>query len=332
MPFLTLNSFIEFPKLGWRFAIDETLAEFRIGGTDITIRWYGLLIAIGFVLAIVYGLWRAKDLGIDPDRMIDIALITTPIAFIGARLYYVFFSDSVEYYLDDPVSILRVWEGGLGIYGGIIFAFVFGPLVCRLCKQSPLAMMDLASIGFLIGQAFGRWGNFFNQEAFGGNTNLPWGMTGDIIQMGMHGSNYDTALPVHPTFLYESLWCVLGFVLLHILSKRMYKFKGQLFCSYLVWYGIGRFLIESTRTDSLMLGTMKVSQLVAIVAIVGGALFALLLYRRSKALPKTLLADGEESEQIEEEEERAEKTAEEPAEEAAEAATTEEEEEHGNEN
>ena len=290
---LTLAHYIEFPKFGWKLPLDDTLVQFHIGGMDLTIKWYGVMIAIGFILAVMYGLHRAKDFGLDPDRMIDIALVTTPIAFVGARLYYVFFSADAATYLADPVSILEIWNGGLGIYGGIIFAFVFGPLICRWRKQSPLAMMDIAAMGFLIGQACGRWGNFFNQEAFGGNTTLPWGMTGDIIQAGTHGTGYDTALPVHPTFLYESLWCILGFVILHIISKRLYKFKGQLFCGYLIWYGVGRFFIEATRTDSLMIGTMKASQLVAILAIVGGATALWFLYRRSQALPMTLITDSD---------------------------------------
>lgn len=330
---MTLAHYIEFPKLGWKLPLDDTLAEFRIGGMDITIKWYGVMIAIGFVLAVMYGLYRAKDFGFDPDRMIDIALVTTPIAFVGARLYYVFFSADVADYLADPVSILKIWEGGLGIYGGVIFAFAFGPLICRWRKQSPLAMMDIASMGFLIGQACGRWGNFFNQEAFGGNTDLPWGMTGDVIKAGFHGSGYDTDLPVHPTFLYESLWCILGFVLLHILSKRMYKFKGQLFCSYIIWYGVGRFFIESTRTDSLMIGTMKASQLVAILAILGGALGLWLLHRRTQALPKTLLADGDTTLDLPAEDgEQAEEGADIHADESANEENPEEETDNGNEN
>lgn len=289
---LTLSHYIEFPNLGFKLFLNDTLAQFKLFGTQFTIKWYGVLIAIGFMLAIMYGVYRAKDFGLDADRMIDIALITTPIAFIGARLYYVFFSADVAAYLADPVSILEIWKGGIGIYGGIIFAFAFGPLICRWRRQSPLAMMDIAAMGFLIGQAVGRWGNFFNQEAFGGNTDLPWAMTGDIIQSGIHGSGYDTALPVHPTFLYESLWCILGFILLHVMSKRLYKFKGQIFCSYAIWYGIGRFFIEGTRTDSLMIGTMKASQLVAVLAVVGGGIALAILNRRAQALPKTLSPDN----------------------------------------
>lgn len=305
MPLSLLTHYIEFPKLGWKFSINDTLIE--IG--SFSVKWYGVLIAVGFLLAVLYGLHRAKDFDLNPDKMIDTALLTTLVAFVGARLYYVLFSGRLAEYLADPLSILEVWQGGLGIYGGIIFAFVFGFLFCKLFKVSFLSMADIASLGFLIGQAVGRWGNFFNQEAFGGNTDLPWGMTGDVIASGINGDGYNTFLPVHPTFLYESLWCILGFVLLHILSKKLYKFKGQIFCCYLMWYGCGRFLIESVRTDSLMLGTMRVSQLVAIVAVLGGGILLLLLRRRADALPKALAvadttentAEAEESETNEEE-------------------------------
>ncbi len=286
-----LSSYIEFPKLGWKLPIDDTVIEFTLFGNDFTIKWYGVLIAIGFLLAVLYGLKRAKDFDLNPDKMLDTALLTTVLAFVGARLYYVFFSDRLAEYLADPITILEVWNGGLGIYGGIIFAFVFGMLFSKLFKVKFLAMADIASLGFLIGQAVGRWGNFFNQEAFGGNTDLPWGMTGDIIASGINGDGYDPSLPVHPTFLYESLWCILGFVVLHILSKRLYKFKGQIFCSYLIWYGVGRFAIESLRTDSLMAGTMRASQLVAVLAVVLGVILFFVLRRREMSLPASLVEE-----------------------------------------
>ena len=285
MPITTLSSFIEFPNLGWKFHISDSISLFG----NFSIKWYGLLIAIGFLLAILYGLKRAESFGIDPDRMIDVALLTVPVAFIGARLYYVFFSDSLAEYLADPISIIKVWEGGLAIYGGIIVAFVFGPLMCKLRKVKIWAMFDLTALGFLIGQGIGRWGNFFNQEAFGANANLPWAMTGDVIQNGHPDLVYNHALPVHPTFLYESLWCLLGFVLLHILSKRVVRrFDGMIFCGYMVWYGTGRFLIEGLRTDSLMVGILRVSQLIAIVAVVLGIVLFFILRRYSLSLPKTL--------------------------------------------
>ncbi len=293
---LTLSHYIEFPKLGWRFPLDDTLAEFQVFGQDFAIKWYGLLIALGFLLAVVSALRRADEFGLNSDRLIDVTLLSTIMGFIGARLYYVLFSGNLDAYLDDPLSILQVWKGGLGIYGGIIFAFAFGALFCKLFKVSFLSMCDMAALGFLIGQAVGRWGNFFNQEAFGGNTDLPWGMTGDVIASGANGSGYDTFSPVHPTFLYESLWCILGFVLLHILSKRAYNFKGEIFCGYVIWYGAGRFFIESVRTDSLMLGTIKVSQLVAILAVLGGAVMALILRRRALSLPAVLVTESADEE------------------------------------
>lgn len=281
-----LTHFIEFPNLGWKFEISPDVFP----NSPISIKWYGLLIAIGFLLAVVYGLKRADQFGVNPDKIIDVALPTVLLAFLGARLYYVLFCGRLEEYLADPLSILRIWEGGIGIYGGIITTFLVGPLMCKLFKVDTLGMFDLASLGFLIGQGIGRWGNFFNQEAFGGNTDLPWAMTGDIIQNGHLDLAYDHALPVHPTFLYESLWCLLGFVLLHILSKKAYRVKGQIFCGYMVWYGIGRFLIESLRTDSLMTGTIKTSQLVAVLAVALGVGLYLFLSRRAVALPKELEA------------------------------------------
>lgn len=311
MTLTTLSSFIEFPNLGWKFNVSDSIPLFG----DYSIKWYGLLIAVGFLLAILYGLKRAEFFGIDPDRMIDVALLTVPVAFIGARLYYVFFSDHLAEYLADPISILKVWEGGLAIYGGIIVAFVFGPLMCKLKKVKIWAMFDLTALGFLIGQGIGRWGNFFNQEAFGANTTLPWGMTGDVIQSGHADLVYNHALPVHPTFLYESLWCLLGFVLLHILSKRIVRrFDGMIFCGYMVWYGTGRFFIEGLRTDSLMVGILRVSQLIAIIAVLLGIILFFVLRRYSLSLPKTLFVavkegaddQGEDEEEAEESDEEAE--------------------------
>ena len=285
MSLLTLTNWIAFPALDWQFNISDGFSLFGL-----SIKWYGVLIAIGFLSAVIYGIKRAPEFGINADKMIDAVLVCTLMGFVGARLYYVFFSSNVQAYLDNPLSILYVWEGGLGIYGGIIFAFLSGILMCRICKLPFLAMCDLASLGFLIGQSIGRWGNFFNQEAFGGNTTLPWGMTGNVIQQGVNGTDYDVTMPVHPTFLYESLWCLLGFVLLHILSKRIYRFKGEIFCGYLVWYGTGRFFIESLRTDSLMMGTLRASQLVAVIAVLLGIVLFIFLRQHQHALPKALLS------------------------------------------
>lgn len=278
---------VEFPNLGLEFYLSRGFTVFGFH-----IYWYAVIIACGLMLAVLYGMKNAKGFGIDQDRMLDVALITIPFAFLGARLYYVLFSGRLDWYLDDLVRVLNVRDGGLGIYGGIIVAFVVGTLACRWRKVNVLAMFDVASLGFLIGQGIGRWGNFFNQEAFGGNTDLPWGMTGDIIRSGQNGAGYILTQPVHPTFLYESLWCLLGFVLLHILFKKAYKFNGMLFCGYAVWYGVGRFLIESLRTDSLMTGGLRTSQIVAVVAVAGGAALFGYLYWRYRRTAKEEIPHG----------------------------------------
>lgn len=320
-----MENYIEFPGLGLRFPLSPDIFTIPIGG-GITIKWYGVLIALGFLLAMIYGLRRSKSFGIDPDRMIDVVLVSAIFAFIGARLYYVLFSEDRAAYFADPLSILQVWKGGLGIYGGVIFAFLTALWMCKVRKVDTLRMFDLASIGFLIGQGIGRWGNFFNQEAFGSNTTMPWGMTGNIIQSGMNGSGYTLSQPVHPTFLYESLWCLAGFILLHILSKKFYKFRGEIFASYIMWYGLGRAWIEGLRTDSLMLGTMRVSQLVAILSVIGGAVLLFVFRSMEQRSPKDLfveepaptipLADEETEEMTESAEENAQ------AEEASETAET----------
>lgn len=249
-----------------------------------TLYWYGILIAIGFCLAAVYGFFNAKRFNIDSDRMVDVVLVTLPIAILCARLYYVIF------YEDGFVSFKEffgIGEGhgfsGLAIYGGVIGAAVVGGIMCKLRKVKILDMFDLASLGFLIGQGVGRWGNFVNQEAFGGLTGSDfWGMqsANTIAECGVG--------MVHPCFLYESFWCILGFVLLHLLSKKR-KFSGQIALAYCVWYGFGRAIIESLRTDSLMIGPFKVSMLLSIALCVGGAVVYFLVERKLKinAVQKT---------------------------------------------
>lgn len=280
-----MDSYISFPKLGWTFPIDEILVFI----TDkISVRWYGLLIAVGFLLAVIYAMRNAHRFELKKDPMLDVVLVCTVAAFVCARLYYVLFSQDRAAYFADPIRILYVWEGGLAIYGGVIGAFVTALWICPLRKVDTLRMFDIASIGFLIGQAVGRWGNFFNQEAFGGNTDLPWGMSGSWISSPFNPTTgYDRSLPVHPTFLYESLWCVVGFVLLHIVSRKAYRFKGQLFSLYIMWYGTGRFFIELLRTDSLYLFTMKVSCLVAALSVLGGAILYGVLKNRANHLSKS---------------------------------------------
>ncbi len=325
-----MTDYISFPGLGWKFNISPTIVEFQLFGIEFSLKWYGLLIAIGFLLAVIYALKRCKEFEVDGDALIDVTLVSALFAFLGARLYYVLFSSERSEYFSDPLSIFRVWEGGLAIYGGIIFAFGTAIWMCRVRKVNLLAMCDIASIGFLIGQAIGRWGNFFNQEAFGGNTTLPWGMSGSIIKAGTNGSGYNTALPVHPTFLYESLWCLLGFIVLHLISKKAYKFKGELFSLYIMWYGAGRLVIEGLRTDSLYFGAIRISQLIAGLSILGGLVLFFLLRSRANASPKDLFPVEQEAgatvplrEDIEEEEEIEGEEAEEVEEEEEEVSPTE---------
>ena len=245
------------------------------------IYWYGILIAIGFLLALLYALKRARPLGVDPDRMVDVVLVAAPVGILGARAFYILFSDSLTFR-----DFFQIHEGGLAVYGGIIASVLAGAVMCRLRKVSFPAMLDLASLGFLIGQCIGRWGNFFNQEAYGRFTGSSWwGMGSDKIMAEMdplHGAGGEILL-VHPCFLYESLWCLLGFILLHILSKHR-KFKGEILLAYASFYGLGRMIIEGLRTDSLYLGSIRISQLIAGAAFVaGGAALLYLLHKKKKA-------------------------------------------------
>lgn len=273
------NTVYHVTLFGLEFDINRVAFTLPIGD-GWPIYWYGILIAIGFLLALIYCLKRARPLGVDPDRMIDVVLVAAPVGIIGARAFYILFSDTVTF-----KDFFSIHEGGLAIYGGIIAAVLAGAVMCKIRKVDFFSMLDLAALGFLIGQCIGRWGNFFNQEAYGGYTGSSWwGMGSDKIMAEMdplHGS--DTILLVHPCFLYESLWCLIGFILLHILSKHR-KFKGEIFLAYASFYGFGRMIIEGLRTDSLMLGSIRISQLIAGIAFVaGGAALLAILYKKKKA-------------------------------------------------
>jgi phosphatidylglycerol:prolipoprotein diacylglycerol transferase len=267
---------ITFPGLGnWKFYIPTDV--FSVGNFRIT--WYGLLIAIGLVLAMFYAMKRAKDFKITVDDLTDVLIFSLIFAIVGARLYYVVFDPNRSVDYKSFLDVISLWNGGLAIYGGFIGAFVTAYIVCRIKKISVGSMFDIAALGFLIGQAIGRWGNFVNQEAYGSiTTKLPWRM--GIIDANIYDSTFGKLITVNPCFLYESLWCVLGFILLHIYSKKHRKFNGEIFLMYVMWYGFGRFFIEGLRTDSLMIGaTVKVSQLLAAVLFV--AALIIYIYKRS---------------------------------------------------
>ncbi|MGN0674281.1 MAG: prolipoprotein diacylglyceryl transferase [Oscillospiraceae bacterium] len=280
---------ISFPKLNIEIPVYST--AFTIFGFEI--KWYGLLIMLGLLFAVVYCFRRMKSFGIDDDRANDVVFVGFIGAVIGARLYYVLMM--WDNYKDNLSSIFSIRDGGLAIYGGLIGAVLFGAIAAKIRKVRLMPLLDLAGIGFLIGQTFGRWGNFFNHECFGSNTTLPWGMTSPRIQaqlkasadtiLSSTGVTVDPSLPVHPCFLYESLWCLIGFIILHIYSKHR-KFDGELFFMYIGWYGLGRMIIEGLRTDSLMVGHLRISQLVAGICVVIS--IAAIIYKRNK-----IRVDGE---------------------------------------
>lgn len=273
---------LEFPGLGLKLNLNPT--AFSIG--SFSVAWYGIIIAVGFLLALVYGLKYAKKVGVNPDKMIDVVIGGIIGGIVGARLYYVLFSWSE--YKDDLLKIFRIWEGGLAIYGGLIGAILVGALVCKWRKVKLTAMLDLAGPGFLIGQCIGRWGNFVNIEAYGTNTTLPWGMTSAKISSDYYAGRlnidpaitFDPDLPVHPCFLYESLWCLIGFLVIFFLIAKRRRFDGEVFLSYIAWYGAGRVIIEGLRTDSLLIpGTrLRVSQILA-GALVIAAIAAIIVLR-----------------------------------------------------
>lgn len=249
---------------------------FTIPGTDFEIYWYGFLICIGMLLAMIYGFKKMKSAGIDPDRATDAVIAGFIGAIFSARLYYVLFND-VGVTMSD---FFNTRDGGLAIYGGIIGAILCGGIVAKMRKLKLSALLDVAAPCFLIGQCIGRWGNYFNQEAFGANTDKPWGMISYTTANFIASSDLvgvDPYKPVHPCFLYESLWCLIGFVILHFYFKHR-KFDGEVFLMYIGWYGLGRFFIESTRTDSLYLGNIKVSQLIA-AGCVAAALITIIVKR-----------------------------------------------------
>lgn len=248
-----LLSPITFPNLG--ITLDPDPVAFTLFGKEIY--WYGIIIATGFLLAALYMLYRAKTFGLTQDDVLDMILWVVPIGVVCARLYYCLFY--WELYRDDPVSMLYIWQGGLAIYGGIIGGAITILILSKVKKIPTLVMLDDAAMGVLIGQIMGRWGNFMNREAHGG-------VTDSFFKMGLTDL-FGTVTYYHPTFLYESVWNLVGFIALHFYCKKR-KFDGEIFLLYGAWYGLGRAWIEGLRTDSLYLFStgIRVSQLVAIVS------------------------------------------------------------------
>lgn len=283
-----MTNLVEFPGLGLEFTVSRV--AFTIFG--LPIYWYGIILAAGLLLGVLFAFHYAPDFGIDTDRLVDVVLIGTFCAIACARAFYVAFAP-FEY--ESLWDMINLRDGGIAIYGSVIGAAVFGGLACKWRKIPVIATFDIVSLGFLIGQAVGRWGNFVNQEAFGSNTTLPWGMYSEVTRnylaawqptLAAEGMIVDPSLPVHPTFLYESIWCLIGLILLwrHIKKRR---FNGEIALLYVVWYGLGRVWIEGLRTDSLMLpfGGLRVSQVIAALSVLVAGAAVVLLRRKYKDVP-----------------------------------------------
>lgn len=287
-----------FPGLGLEFHLNPILLPITDG---FGIHWYGLIIAVGFLLAVLWGCRQASQFGIKQDDVIDMLFFTVPLAIIGARLYYVAFEFRHLYYVPgDPLEtlrrIVRIWDGGLAIYGAVIAAALTLLVFCKVKKINFPAFADVGCMGLFIGQCIGRWGNFVNVEAFGSVTGLRWRMSGpDVagflknqVDPQTYQAILDGTLGVHPTFLYESLWNLAGFLVVVLLVKKHRKFDGQLFLSYIAWYGVGRFFIEGLRTDSLTIGPLRISQVLALVSALAALGVMVYVLRVKKPTPEQL--------------------------------------------
>ena len=261
---------VTFPGLG--IELDINRVAFSIG--SFSVYWYGILIATGLLLAVLYAYFNAHRFGVDRDKLVDCVIVGILTAIVGARLYYVAFR--WDYFSQHPAEIIDIRDGGIAIYGSIIGALAGGLIVAKIKKMRFLPVLDVTMISFLIGQAIGRWGNFFNQEAFGTATD-------SLFRMVSEGTNN---IAVHPCFLYESVWCALGFVFLHIFNRHFQHYHGQIFYLYLVWYGAERMVVEGLRTDSLYLPfsvfgyDIRVSQLLSLVLVIVGII--MLIKNRKK--------------------------------------------------
>jgi phosphatidylglycerol:prolipoprotein diacylglycerol transferase len=269
MKFFTDVTQVSFNFTDKIFNVASVFCEFSLFGRDFSIKWYGVIIAIGFTLAVLFGGRMAWVWRIDLNKMVDVLIWGTFFGIIGARGYYVL--SEWEYYIQNPREIFAIWHGGLAIYGGIIGGLLGAFIYCKKAKMNFYNLLDMIGMSLLIGQGIGRWGNYANQEAFGTNTDSIFGMHSEKVAryiinnqdfFAEHNIVMDPDKPVHPTFLYESVWCITGFIILYIILKTCRKFSGQMFLLYGIWYGTGRAIIEGMRTDSLYIWNtdIRVSQ------------------------------------------------------------------------
>ena len=277
--------------------VSSILAQFTLFGHEITIRWYGAIIAFGFLLAVLFGGRMAYKWKMSIDKMLDVLIYGTIFGIIGARLYYCVFK--WDAYKDNLAEIFQIWNGGLAIYGGIIGGLAAAYVVCKVRKMNFWNLLDLAGMSLLIGQGIGRWGNFANQEAFGTNTEMPWGMWSSKVadylsthadEIAANGITVNPNQAVHPTFLYESVWCLTGFFILYIITKKFRKFSGQTFLCYGVWYGLERAVVEGFRTDSLYIAgtTLRVSQVLSAALAAVCLVILIVLLVKYKKNPKPI--------------------------------------------
>ncbi len=274
---------ISFPGLGIEpFTVNKV--AFSIGGIEV--RWYGLIIVTGIILAFAYASWRAKQEGIKFDDMLDMALVIVPMGIFCARLYYVL--TTLDEY-DSFYEMIAVWNGGLAIYGGIFGGILGIFIVSKWKKLKFTKTLDCIAPGVMIGQLLGRWGNFFNGEAYGetpAEDSLLY-----FMRMGLRHEGWAREFFYQPTFLYESLWNLTGFLIINAIYKKK-KFDGQIVLMYMTWYGFGRMLIEGLRTDSLYVGPFRISQVIGFVCFAAG-LFALIFFSiRTKRAALLAVANG----------------------------------------
>ena len=260
---------IGFPGIGLEFQRNPAIFRFT---DSFALTWYALIIMVGLLLAVAYCSRQSKHFGIQTDEILDMLFFAVPAGIIGARLYYVAFNWAE--FRDEPLRILYTWQGGMAIYGAVIGAVIAASLFCWVRHIGIGAMLDLGAMGLLIGQAVGRWGNFVNGEVYGLPTTLPW-------RMRVYSQE------VHPLFLYESLWNLLGLALLRLMMKKR-AYNGQMFTVYIAWYGLGRAMMEGMRSAefNLMLGRWMVSQMLAVLSCIGALilLFYMTLMRKRKPL------------------------------------------------